>query len=137
MMGNFPRDKVLKLNKSLYGQADAPRMWYDKPRAGLEARGFTACKADPYLFIFKKVVCIMYVDDCLWFARDSKYIDAVLKSSKEDGDKYNWEMTKGGSVEEVLGIKVNSLGDSAYKLTQEGLIDKILKTTGMENCNPA
>eukprot|EP00957_Ditylum_brightwellii_P029396 2222196-Ditylum_brightwellii.AAC.1 len=26
MMGSFPSDKVLKFNKSLYGQADAPRM---------------------------------------------------------------------------------------------------------------
>ena len=65
MMSGFSRDHVLKLNKSLYGQADAPRMWYDKLRAGLEARGFTACKADPCLFISKKVVCIVYVDDCL------------------------------------------------------------------------
>eukprot|EP00957_Ditylum_brightwellii_P100886 7689005-Ditylum_brightwellii.AAC.1 len=44
-------------------------------------------------------------------------------------------MTEGGSVEEFLGIKVNSLGDVTYKLTQEGLIDKILKATGMKNCN--
>eukprot|EP00957_Ditylum_brightwellii_P023207 1751257-Ditylum_brightwellii.AAC.1 len=95
MMGGFLRDKVLKLNMSLYGQADAPRMWYDKLRAGLEARGFTACKADPCLFISKKVVCICYVDHCLWFDRDSKDIDAVLKPFKEDGDKYNWEMTEG------------------------------------------
>eukprot|EP00957_Ditylum_brightwellii_P087635 6672167-Ditylum_brightwellii.AAC.1 len=71
MMGNFPRDKVLKLNKNLYGQANAPRMWYDKLRAALEAKGFTACKADLSLFISKKVVCIIYVDDCLWFARDN------------------------------------------------------------------
>eukprot|EP00957_Ditylum_brightwellii_P000994 79456-Ditylum_brightwellii.AAC.1 len=33
MMSSFSRDKVLKLNKSLYRQADAPRMWYDKLRA--------------------------------------------------------------------------------------------------------
>eukprot|EP00957_Ditylum_brightwellii_P128686 9816361-Ditylum_brightwellii.AAC.1 len=46
-------------------------------------------------------------------------------------------MIEGGSVEEFLGIKVNSLGDGIYKLTQEGLIDKILKATGMENCNTA
>eukprot|EP00957_Ditylum_brightwellii_P081180 6175998-Ditylum_brightwellii.AAC.1 len=77
MMGNFPRDTVLKLNKSFYGQADAPRMWYDK---------------------------------LSWF-RDSKDIDAVFKSFKEDGDKYNWEMTKGGSVEDFISIKVNSLDD--------------------------
>ena len=73
----FPQDHVLKLNKSLYGQADAPRMCYDKLRAGLEARNFTACKADPCLFISKKVICICYVDNCLWFAKDSKDIDAV------------------------------------------------------------
>ena len=30
----FPQDFVLKLNKSLYGQADAPRLWYDKLKAG-------------------------------------------------------------------------------------------------------
>eukprot|EP00957_Ditylum_brightwellii_P109214 8331266-Ditylum_brightwellii.AAC.1 len=46
-------------------------------------------------------------------------------------------MTEGGSVEEFLGTKVNSLGNGAYKLTQEGLIDKILKATGMKNYNPA
>eukprot|EP00957_Ditylum_brightwellii_P153174 11658913-Ditylum_brightwellii.AAC.1 len=80
-------------------------MWYDKLRASLEARGFTACNADPCVFISKKVVCIVYVDDCIWFARDSKDIDDVLKSFKEDGNKYNWEMTEGGSVEEFLGIK--------------------------------
>eukprot|EP00957_Ditylum_brightwellii_P027604 2086981-Ditylum_brightwellii.AAC.1 len=86
MMGSFPRDKVLKLNKILYGQADAPIIQYDKLRASLEARGFTACKAVPCLFISNKVICIIYVDDCLWVARDSKDIDAVLKSFKEDRD---------------------------------------------------
>eukprot|EP00957_Ditylum_brightwellii_P007917 599333-Ditylum_brightwellii.AAC.1 len=35
MMSGFPSDKVLKLNKSLYGQADFPRMWYNKLRANL------------------------------------------------------------------------------------------------------
>eukprot|EP00957_Ditylum_brightwellii_P048185 3657525-Ditylum_brightwellii.AAC.1 len=40
-------------------------------------------------------------------------------------------------MEEFLGIKVDSLGDGAYELTQEGLIDKILKVAKMENCNPA
>ena len=46
-------------------------------------------------------------------------------------------MTEGGTVEEFLGIKVSPIGNGAYKLTQEGLINKILKTTSMENCNPA
>eukprot|EP00957_Ditylum_brightwellii_P055333 4193798-Ditylum_brightwellii.AAC.1 len=55
MMSGFPKEKLPKLNNSLYGQTDAPRMWYDKLRAGLEARRFTACRADPCLFISKKL----------------------------------------------------------------------------------
>eukprot|EP00957_Ditylum_brightwellii_P079665 6058055-Ditylum_brightwellii.AAC.1 len=37
----FFKNHVLKLNMSLYGQADTPKMWYDKLKAGLEERGFT------------------------------------------------------------------------------------------------
>ena len=39
----FSTTTVLKLNKSLYGQVDAPKMWYDKLKAGLEARGMKPC----------------------------------------------------------------------------------------------
>ena len=88
-MGGFPKDHILQLNKSLYGQADAPRMWYNKLREGLEARHFVTCEANPCLFISKKLVCICYVDDCLWFAKDSKDIDAVLQSFKDDGHQYS------------------------------------------------
>eukprot|EP00957_Ditylum_brightwellii_P167565 12756344-Ditylum_brightwellii.AAC.1 len=97
---------------------------------------FTACKADPCLFISKKVICICYVDDCLWFAKKSKDIDDVLQSFKDDGDKYNWEMKEGISVEEFLGIKIDPTGDGGYKLTQTGLIKKILSATGMLDCSP-
>eukprot|EP00957_Ditylum_brightwellii_P195930 14928147-Ditylum_brightwellii.AAC.1 len=65
-------------------------MWYDKLRAGLEARGFTACKVDPCLFI----------------------------SKKDDGDEYNWEMTEGGTVEEFFGIQVDPTNDGGFKLIQ-------------------
>ena len=99
--------EVLLLKKSLYGQVGAPKMWHDKLKAGLEDQGFTATKADPCLFIGKRVICISYVDDCLWFARKRSDIDAVLKSFEEDGDKHNWEMRVEGSVSECLEIKVS------------------------------
>ena len=31
----FPKDSCLKLNKSLYGQIDAARLWYEKLKDGL------------------------------------------------------------------------------------------------------
>ena len=111
-------------------------MWYDKLRAGLQDRGFKATKADPCLFIGKKVICISYVDGCLWFTRKWSDIDAVLKSFQEDGDQHNWEMRVEGTVFEYLGIKVTPQSDKGYQFTQTGLIDKILDVTGMKDCSP-
>ena len=39
-------DVVLKLKKSLYCQAEAARLWYEKLRNGLLARGFLMIKVD-------------------------------------------------------------------------------------------
>eukprot|EP00957_Ditylum_brightwellii_P074441 5655640-Ditylum_brightwellii.AAC.1 len=76
-MREFSKGHVLKINKRLYGQAVAPKMWYDKLRADIEKRGFSACKnfAD--------------INDVPQSFRDNKY-------------KYNWEMKKGSSVEEFV-----------------------------------
>ena len=134
----FPKDSCLKLNKSLYGQLDAARLWYEKLRDGLKARGLVPSKVDPCLFLSKKIIVICYVDDCLIFAKDQKDIDDLLESFKKDGDELNWEMTVGGTVEEFLGLNFEEIkvGEEIhYKSSQPGLIDKILIATGMTKCN--
>jgi hypothetical protein len=35
----------------------------------------------------------------------------------------------------MLGIKIDPLGDGSISMIQKGLIKKILKTTGMDDCN--
>ena len=60
---------VLRLKKSLYGQDTAAHIWYRKLRNGLLERGFVTSKADPCLIMFKSVICVVYVDDCLFWAR--------------------------------------------------------------------
>ena len=40
-------DAVLKLKKSLYGQAKAAHLWYEKLRNGLLERHFLTSKVDP------------------------------------------------------------------------------------------
>ena len=52
-------DVVLKLKKSLYGQAEAARLWYEKLRNGLLERGFVMSKVDPWLFMAKTVICVV------------------------------------------------------------------------------
>ena len=86
---------VLRLKKSLYGQAEAARLWYKKLRNGLLERGFVMSKVDPCMFMSKTVICVVYVDDCIFWARSQYEIDNVMKSFKEDGPSYNWEKSKG------------------------------------------
>ena len=61
----------------------------------------------------------------------------MLHSLKNDWDKYNWEMTEGGTVEEFLGIQVDPTTDGGFKLIQTGLIEEVMRTLGLQNCNPA
>ena len=62
-------DVVLKLKKSLYGQAEAARLCYEKLWNGLLERVFVMGKVDPCLFMSKTVICVVYVDDCIFWAR--------------------------------------------------------------------
>lgn len=130
------RDCVMKLKKSLYGSTIAPRLWYEKISKGLIDRGFVASKMDPCLFISSTVILVLYVDDCCIFSRNPNDIDKLLKSFDDDGDEFNWEMTIEGSVTEFLGIEMTPVNDTnGWKLTQRGLIDKVLDTTGLTDCN--
>ena len=99
----------LKLKKSLNGQAEAACLWYEKLRNGLLERGFMVSKVDPCLFMSKTVICVVCVDDCLFWSRSISDIDNVMKSFKEDGPSYNWEHSKGESVSEFLGIDIKTL----------------------------
>ena len=67
-------DVVLKLNKILYGQAEATRLWYENLRNSLLDRGSVMRKVDPYLFMSKTVICVVYVYGCLFWASSQSEI---------------------------------------------------------------
>ena len=50
--------------------------------------------------------------------------------------KAGFELTFEGSFSEFLGIKFTVNSNGTITMTQKGLIDKIIKATGLENCNP-
>ena len=83
-------DVVLKLKKSLYGQTKSARLWYKKLRNGLLESGFVMIKVDPCLFMSKTVICVVYMDDCLFWENSQYDIDTVMKSFKEDCPSYKW-----------------------------------------------
>lgn len=129
-------NQILELNKSLYGQIEAPKLWYEKLKGGLVDRKFRCSHLDPCLFIRDDIICFCYVDDLCWFYRDKKVFDDIIQSFTDDGDQYNWEHTIEGEVNSFLGITINrDAKDGSFKFTQRGLIEKILGATGMTDCN--
>ena len=92
-------------------------------------------KVYPCLFMSKTVICVIYMDDCLFWERSQSEIDNVMKSFKEDSPSYNWEHSKGESVSELLDIDIKTLDNGGSQFCQTGLIRKVLEATGVEQCN--
>ena len=124
-------DCVLKLNKTLYGMVDAPMHFFNLLKKNLEDCGFKQRPyIDPCLFVHKKAICVSYVDDCLWISYDEKALDAIIEKMKTKMDL----TVESKDISAFLGIQFTR-HDGAIEMTQTGLIDKILSTTGMEDCN--
>ena len=49
---------IIKLNNNEYRKAEAPRLWHNKLKHGLENLCFKACIVDPCLFIFSRIICV-------------------------------------------------------------------------------
>ena len=122
----------LKLKKSLYGLAVAPRLWNLHLFEAILALGFIQSKIDPCLMMKKDIFLVFFCDDAGVAAKSESVIDKLVSELVEKG----FELTREATFSEFLGIKYEELSDGAISMTQSGLINKIIAATGMENCNP-
>ncbi len=124
------RDVVLKLNKSLYGQLDSPKLFYEHLCKGMDALGFAPADSDPCLFIHRteKIMVLNYCDDQIWLSPDNSLIEKYVK--KLQGLGYDLTLEDKGDMFGFLGIEFKRNGQS-IELKQTGLIDKVINYTGM------
>ena len=121
----------LRLKKSLYGLAVAPRLWYLHLIKALKELGLVESKHDPCLMMRKDLIVICYVDDLGIQAPTKEIVDELIAQLRKRG----FDLTLEGSFSEYLGIQYTKVSDTEIKMTQEGLIKKIMETTGMTECN--
>lgn len=127
-------DKVLKVTKSLYGDKRAPRMWYKHMTKILNTMGFFASPKDNCLFLNPDRQCtfVLYVDDGIFFHKESAVIDEMLEEFKS----HNLDFTVEGDLTSYLGIKIDRQGDSIH-LSQPALIKRVMELVGLsEETNP-
>jgi Reverse transcriptase (RNA-dependent DNA polymerase) len=121
----------LCLEKSLYGIAQAPRLWFDHLKAKLEDNGFTQSTLDPCLFYSKEIILVCYVGDIIMAARDKSKLDTLVSNLAETSD-----LTDEGELESFLRIKVDRSADrKVFTLTQPMLTEWIIETMGMTESN--
>ena len=85
---------------------------------------------------------MVYVDDCLFFAKKSEDINEVIKDLKDPKDRKHkkYLLDEEDDVAGFLGILFKKIRNEQGKLcklelTQTGLIRRILAATGMEDCS--
>lgn len=121
------KNYVLLLKNNFYGLKQAAYNWNELLTKGLINIGFQQAKTDPCLFMKTNIICVIYVDDTIFFSPKNSIIDTHINHLKQ-----NFELIDEGDVNEFLGIKIQKEKDGTIIMTQPGLIDQIIKHVGLE-----
>lgn len=127
--------KVLKLNKSLYGLKQSPKIWQDDVQEYLVSIGFVQCEINHCTYIRtdnnrqKFTAVYVHVDDMAITGNDA------LKFKKEISNK--WEMEDLGLAQVVVGIEISRINEHSYSMTQRRFAETVLERFSMTNAKPA
>jgi len=122
----------LRLIKSLYGVSIAPKAWYEHVCKALFSIGFVRSSFDNCVFNRPGLMLAQWVDDFCCVYQTQSHMDQFVSDLREHG----LNLTVEGTLAEFLGIKLERQGNNSFKLTQRGLIEKVLKAAEMSDCNP-
>jgi uncharacterized protein (DUF1499 family) len=127
-------DKVLHLNKALYGLRQAPRAWNAKLDETLVVLDFSHSVSKHAVYAHgegvSRLLVGVYVDDLI-ITRNN---DVEITSFKQQMSS-RIKMSDLGLLSFYLGIKVKQ-GSDIISLTQAVYTRKILERAGMGGCNP-
>ena len=125
------RDKVIKVNTSLYGDRRAAALWYQKIAGTLTstAMGFSTSEMDPCLFIREDCILVLYVDDAVLMARDDQALEKVLSQLRE----HKYDFSRDGDFKSYLGVKLDTLPDGSLKMSQPHLCRSFVDSVGLSD----
>ena len=110
----------------------SPRNIFERLKENLIRVGFKQSGVDPFLFISEKVICLVYIDDTLFFSPNESDINVVVKKLRE----LNLDLNVEDDVAGFLGVLIKKLDGERLELTQSGPIKRILDALGIEELTP-
>ncbi|CAB0005156.1 unnamed protein product [Nesidiocoris tenuis] len=122
--------KCLRLNKSIYGLKEAPRLWNECFDSFAAKNGLKRSPSDSCLYVGRQLWMVVWVDDILITGRQSRIDELVVALEKE------FDAKDLGQLASFLGIKIVRNEDS-LQLSQSDVIDKIIARFRMADCKAA
>ena len=119
---------VLQVLRNIYGGKDAGRTWYLHLKKKLESIGFVQSKHDECVFYRGTTIFIVYTDDGIFFDPKKENVDKAINDMAKI-----LNIDDQGNISDYLGVKVDSLNEGGFELTQPQLINSILIELGLIN----
>ncbi len=123
------KNTVLSVKKNCYGLKQAAYNWNNHLHAGLTQLGFKQSATEPCLYLKEDIICLVYVDDTLFFSKDDSIINEHISRLQD----LKFALTVEGDVESFLGVKVEKLNDGSIKMSQPSLTNMIVKALGLDD----
>jgi hypothetical protein len=124
------KDYVLKLEKNLYGQKQAGRVWYLHLRNNLIKLGFEPSQHDECVFFNGTTTFIVYTDNTILLGPNKEEIDNLVKKLS-----MTFNIEDQGELSDYLGIKIERKEDGTLVWTQPTLIQSIPRDLKLEGNN--
>jgi hypothetical protein len=130
--GYLSNDKVLKLNKSLYGLKQAARVWNQTLNKAMTNEGFLQSKNDECLYKFQdeNYICyaIVHVDDMIFASNSLNLINTKTKALNR-----SFELKCLGKVQNYLGIEISRDAQGIFAIHQTKYIEKVAEEFNLQD----
>ena len=122
--GGSTKDYVLRVNKNVYGQKQAGRVWnqYLTQKLTKELK-FKQSKVDECVFYRGKSMHILHTDDSILAGPDEEELNQIIRDLK----RVKLNVTEEGDIQDFLGINIRNDKNGKIHMVQPHLIDQIMK----------
>jgi hypothetical protein len=99
------KEHVLKLEKNIYGQNQAGRVWNSFLMDKLMSIGFTPSLIDDCIFFCNDIICMVYVDDGIFLDKDDSKLQDDIKEIQDLG----LNVEDQGHPADYVGVNIKKL----------------------------
>jgi hypothetical protein len=123
------KEHGLKLEKNIYGQKQAGRVWNSFLVDKLTSIGFTTSLIDDCVFFRGDVIFTVYMDDGIFLGSNNLQLQEVIKEIQNLG----LNIEDQSHPADYVGVNIKKLIDGSYEFTQRALIDSIIDDVGLKD----